>query len=100
MPMLRQFGKSQLVNQLMTDNTGLIPNMRHWHSNNGNYLILKSWTAGRGRQMHRVQVRYNVLEWLRAEYDQSNEQTPSWWVFQGHDINITDDMLTVLLLRW
>lgn len=105
MPMIRQHMPSLLASQIvgvqpMTGTIGQIFNMKNKYSSNYNYLILKSWTAGRGRRMHRVQVRYQVLEWLREEYDQSQEQTPSWWLFQGHVINVTEDMMMILRLRW
>ena len=61
--------------------------------------VRKTWRDGQGRKMHRVSVGYNVLTWLKENYCQQGVNNPEWWEFDNA-INITDELLTVVLLRW
>ena len=61
--------------------------------------VRKSWRDGQGRKMNRVSITYNVLTWLKENYSQKGVNNPEWWEFDG-EINITEELLTVLLLRW
>ena len=106
-PMIRKMMPSMLSSQLvgvqpMSTGTGSIFNLktRYYETGSAHYKIIKSWTAGRGRKMHRITVSNEVLLWLQTEYDQSNERVYSWWIFERNNINITDDMMMILRLRW
>lgn len=63
------------------------------------YRIRKSWRDRRGRQMHRIAANDEVREWLETEHSQLGVNNPEWWKFQG-SINITDKLLTLLVLRF
>lgn len=63
------------------------------------YRIRKSWTDRRGRQMHRIAANDEVRDWLDTEHSQYGVSNPDWWKFQD-SINITDKLLTLLVLRF
>ena len=63
------------------------------------YRILKSWTDRRGRKMHRIAANDEVRDWLATEHSQYGINNPEWWKFQD-SINITDRLLTLLVLRF
>lgn len=63
------------------------------------YRIRKSWTDRRGRQMHRIAANDEVRDWLDTEHSQYGVSDPDWWKFQD-SINITDKLLTLLILRF
>lgn len=63
------------------------------------YRIRKSWTDRRGRQMHRIAANDEVRDWLSTEHSQYGINNPDWWKFQN-SINITDKLLTLLVLRF
>lgn len=63
------------------------------------YRIRKSWTDRRGRRMHRIAANDEVREWLVTEHSQYGVSNPDWWKFQD-SINITDKLLTLLVLRF
>jgi hypothetical protein len=63
------------------------------------YRIRKSWTDRKGRQMHRIAANDEVRDWLDTEHSQYGASTPDWWKFQD-SINITDKLLTLLVLRF
>lgn len=63
------------------------------------YRIRKSWTDRRGRQMHRIAANDEVRDWLDTEHNQYGVSNPDWWKFQD-SINITDKLLTLLVLRF
>ncbi len=101
----RQMGKSDLMNSIIKHQANQLrksvdkmiiddiwgPPM--------NYRLHKSWRDRRGRRMHRVYVNYRVLEWLEEHHNQYGVSNPEWWKFEG-DINITDQLYTLLVLRW
>jgi len=70
-----------------------------WGNTPKTYSIKKSWRDRRGRQMHRISVSGRVLEWLETTQSQYGKSNPEWWKFQN-EINITDKMLSMLILRW
>ena len=63
------------------------------------YYLHKSWTDSRGRSMHRISVSGRVLEWLETAQSQYGIKNPQWWLYQDQ-INITDRLLTMLILKW
>jgi hypothetical protein len=63
------------------------------------YRIRKSWTDRRGRKMHRITANDEVRDWLATEHSQYGVSNPDWWKFQN-SINITDKLLTLLVLRF
>jgi hypothetical protein len=63
------------------------------------YRIEKSWRDRRGGQMYRIAVSGRVLEWLETTQSQYGISNPSWWKFQDQ-INISDKMLSLLILKW
>ena len=63
------------------------------------YHIHRSWTDSRGRSMHRISVSGRVLEWLETAQSQYGIKNPQWWLYQDQ-INITDRLLTMLILKW
>lgn len=63
------------------------------------YRVRKSWTDRRGRKMHRIAANDEVREWLVTEHSQYGVGNPEWWKFQN-SINITDKLLTLLVLRF
>ena len=63
------------------------------------YRIRKSWTDRRGRKMHRIAANDEVRDWLDTEHSQHGVTNPDWWKFEN-SINITDNLLTVLVLRF
>ena len=63
------------------------------------YRIRKSWTDRRGRKMHRIAANDEVRDWLDTEHSQYGVNSPDWWKFQD-SINITDKLLTLLVLRF
>lgn len=63
------------------------------------YRIQKSWHDRRGRQMHRIAANDEVRAWLEQEHSQYGVNNPDWWKFENK-INITDKLLTLLVLRF
>ena len=63
------------------------------------YRIRKSWTDRRGRKMHRIAANDEVRDWLDTEHSQHGVTNPDWWKFEN-SINITDNLLTLLVLRF
>ena len=63
------------------------------------YRVRKSWTDRRGRKMHRIAANDEVRDWLETEHSQLGVNNPEWWKFQD-SINITDKLLTLLVLRF
>ena len=63
------------------------------------YHIHRSWTDSRGRRIHRISVSGRVLEWLETAQSQYGIKNPQWWLYQDQ-INITDRLLTMLILKW
>lgn len=63
------------------------------------YRIRKSWHDRRGRKMHRIAANDEVRDWLDTEHSQYGVSNPDWWKFQD-SINITDKLLTLLVLRF
>ena len=63
------------------------------------YRVRKSWTDRRGRKMHRIAANDEVRDWLDTEHSQYGINNPDWWKFQD-SINITDKLLTLLVLRF
>lgn len=67
--------------------------------NMAQYHIHKTWHNRRGQKMHRIRASHKIREWLATEYNQQGAANPEWWLL-GEQINITDRMLTVLILKW
>lgn len=63
------------------------------------YYIHKSWTEPQGRKMHRISVSGRVLEWLEKEQSQHAINNPDWWHYYEM-INISDRLLSMLILKW
>ena len=63
------------------------------------YYIHKSWSDRRGRKMHRISVSGKVLEWLETTQSQYSKPNPEWWLYQDQ-VNISDKMLSMLMLKW
>ena len=63
------------------------------------YRIERSWKDRRGGKMYRIKVSGKVLEWLETTQSQYGISNPSWWKFQDQ-INISDKMLSMLMLKW
>lgn len=63
------------------------------------YYVSKSWHDRRGRKMHRIGANDEVREWLETEHSQYGVSNPDWWKFKTM-INITDKLLTLLVLRF
>ena len=63
------------------------------------YRIRKSWTDRKGRKMRRIAANDEVRDWLDTEHSQHGVSNPDWWKFQD-SINITDKLLTLLVLRF
>lgn len=99
----RQLGKS-LMHQIIQQHAAQMQKAIDDEIINGiwkisNCRIHKTWRDGQGRKMHRVGVTYKVLEWLKENYSQQGVNNPEWWEFDNA-INITDELFTVVLLRW
>lgn len=63
------------------------------------YSVHKSWKARNGTKMHRIVANFAVCEWLAKEHNQAGVSNPEWWKYDGQ-INITDKLLTLLVMRW
>ena len=63
------------------------------------YSIHKSWKARNGTKMHRIGADYDVRQWLESEHNQYGRNNPSWWKYENQ-INITDKLFTLLVMRW
>jgi hypothetical protein len=63
------------------------------------YRVRKSWTDRRGRKMHRIGANDEVREWLEEHHNQYGVSNPDWWKFENQ-INITDKLFTLLVLRF
>jgi len=64
-----------------------------------NYRVHKSWCDRRGRKMHRIGANDEVREWLEEHHNQYGVSNPDWWKFENQ-INITDKLFTLLVLRF
>lgn len=107
----RRLGKSSLVNYSLEDAIAadlaneMQQYMDHaiidelWDYPPATYYIHKSWRDRRGGKMHRISVGGKVLEWLETTQSQLGKSNPEWWKFE-HQINISDKMLSMLMLRW
>jgi hypothetical protein len=40
-----------------------------------------------------------IYQWLEEEHNQAGASNPEWWQFR-EQINITDKLLTLLVMRW
>jgi hypothetical protein len=49
--------------------------------------------------MHRIAANDEVRDWLDTEHSQYGVSNLDWWKFQD-SINITDKLLTLLVLRF
>lgn len=63
------------------------------------YSIHKSWKSRNGTKMHRINVNREIYQWLEEEHNQAGASNPEWWQFR-EQINITDKLLTLLVMRW
>jgi len=63
------------------------------------YRVRKSWTDRRGRKMHRIGANDEVRAWLEEHHNQYGVSNPNWWKFENQ-INITDKLFTLLVLRF
>ena len=63
------------------------------------YRLFKTWRNRKGQQMRRAGVSPAVLAWLEEKHPQFGKSNPEWWKFEGK-INITDELYTLLVLRW
>ncbi len=101
----RQLGKSNLqdmmMRQLSKDLKDSIDKdlLEGWGAPIGKYYIHKSWNDRRGRKMHRISATYEIRQWLEEEHSQHGITNPDWWKYDGQ-INITDKLYTILVLRW
>ena len=64
-----------------------------------NYRVHKSWRDRRGRKMHRIGANDEVRAWLEEHHNQFGVSNPDWWKFENQ-INITDKLFTLLVLRF
>ena len=100
----RQLGKSTLMNTIIKEQAKAMQKSidkmiidEIWSLDK--YRIRKSWTDRRGRKMHRIAANDEVRDWLDTEHSQYGASNPDWWKFET-SINITDKLLTFLVLRF
>ncbi len=99
----RQLGKSNLQEIMMRELTQAFSDSIDKDVMNSfkpyRYGIRKSWKAHNGTKMHRINVNFEVRKWLEEEHNQAGASNPEWWQFRTQ-INITDKLLTLLVMRW
>jgi hypothetical protein len=103
----RQLGKSKLqdimvrkLSQELSDSIDRdILEERSWSGPFEKYQVNKSWNDRRGRKMHRISATYEIRNWLEEEHSQYGINNPEWWKYGGQ-INITDKLYMLLVMRW
>ena len=99
----RQLGKSSIQDMMMRELTQAFSDSIDKDivsvCNQYRYSIHKSWKARNGTKMHRINVNREIYQWLEEEHTQAGASNPEWWQFR-EQINITDKLLTLLVMRW
>ena len=94
----RQLGKSSIQGMVRELNQAFFNSIAKDIMLN-RYSIKKSWRDRRGHQMHRIAANNEVRKWLEEEHNQAGASNPEWWQFR-EQINITDKLLALLVMRW
>ena len=100
----RQLGKSTLQDTMIKHQAQLMQRsidrqimQSLWKMERYNHV--KSWKSRNGTKMHRIECNDEVYDWLVTEHPQAGRNNPDWWKFERM-INITDQLYTLLTLRW